>query len=92
MKVTLDLDHIQLTILHALLGQSNDGVTAKIVRDEAREYAYTDEAIYEIYKRILAYINNRPTYAPFGDKLTDLFEAIDDAMIKCGKAFKEGTI
>lgn len=89
MKVTLDLNHIQLTILHALIGQASDIATSKIVIDEAREYSYTDETIYEVYKRTLAHINNHPTYTPFGEELGDLFRSIDDAMTAVGKNFNK---
>ena len=88
MKVTLDLDHVQLTILHTLVGQSGDTAISKKVVEEAQEYSYTDENIFEAYKHTLAYINNHPTYLPFGDELSDLFEKIDNAMTECGKAFK----
>lgn len=89
MKVTLDLDHIQLTILHALIGESSNEATAKAVVTEAQEYSYMNEDIARVYKRTLAYISNHPTHVPFGYKLGELFEAIDDAMTECGRTFKE---
>lgn len=91
MKVTLELNNIQVAILHALLGQATISTVANAVREDYEEYLATESnsAVYGAYERVIAYMNNHPSYAPFGDEEDNLFDALDDAMTLIGKKFNE---
>lgn len=90
MTITLTLNNRQVAMLHALLGQATTSTITNAVRNTYEEYLVTESnsAVCGAYERIIAYMNNHPTYAPFGNENTELFEALDDAMALIGRNFQ----
>ena len=90
MTITLTLNNIQVAMLHAIFGEAT---TQNIVNAVNNEYSNflndcPNDPICTAYKHTVAFMNNHPTYAPFGDDTTDLLEALDDAMRTIGRNFK----
>ena len=87
MTITLTLNNRQVAMLHAIFGEAT---TQSIVNAVSNEYSnflndYPNDPICTAYKHTVAFMNNHPTYAPFGDDTTDLLEALDDAMRTIGR-------
>lgn len=92
MNITLNLDNIQVAILHALLGQATASTITEAVRDEYNQLTeQSNPVICEAYKHVIAYMNNHPSYVPFGDADSRLFDALDDAMATIGRSFNKST-
>ena len=90
MTITLTLNNIQVAMLHAIFGEAT---TQNIVNAVSNEYSNflndcPNDPICTAYKHTVAFMNNHPIYAPFGDDNIDLFEALDDAMRTIGRNFK----
>ena len=90
MTITLTLNNRQVAMLHAIFGEAT---TQNIMNAVSNEYSNflndcPNDPICTAYKRTVAFMNNHPTYAPFGDDNTDLFEALDDAMRTIGRNLK----
>lgn len=87
MTITLTLNNRQVTILHALLRQASIFDITNAVTNESAYYIddFPNDPICTAYKHTVAFMNNHPTYAPFGDDTTDLLEALDDAMRTIGR-------
>lgn len=91
MTITLTLNNIQVAILHALLGQATTSTIVNAIRDDYEEYLATESnsAVSGAYERVIAYMNNHPSHAPFGDEDSKLFDALDDAMALIGRNFNK---
>lgn len=87
MKVTLDLNNIQLTILHALLGATTAQEIAKIIR-ETNEDVSIMSSVGKVYGRAVAFIDNHPATAPLGEEDNTLFDTLDNAMLAMGDVFR----
>lgn len=90
MTITLTLNNRQLAMLHALLGEATFQDTVNAIRRTYEEYLITESnsAVTAAYERVIAYVNNHPGYAPFGDEEQELFVALDDAMALIGRNFQ----
>ena len=87
MTLTLTLKNRQLAMLHAIFGATT---TQRIMNAVSNEYSNflndcPNDPICTAYKHTVAFMNNHPIYAPFGDDTTDLLEALDDAMRTIGR-------
>lgn len=95
MTITLTLNNRQVAMLHAIFGEASTFDIAKAVSNEYSNFLNDcpNDPICTAYKHTVAFMNNHPTYAPFGDDTTDLLEALDDAMRTIGRNFnnKEDT-
>lgn len=93
MTITLTLNNRQVAMLHAIFGEATTFDIAKAINSEYVNYLEDcpNDPICTAYKHTVAFMNNHPTYAPFGDDTTDLLEALDDAMrtIGCNLESKE---
>lgn len=89
MNITLTLNNRQVAILHALLGQATTSDIINAVRNDYEQYLATESnsAVCSAYERVIAYMNNHPSYIPFGDEDSKLFDALDDAMAMIGRSF-----
>lgn len=90
MTITLTLNNRQVAMLHAIFGAAT---TQSIVNAVSNEYSNflndcPNDPICTAYEHTVAFMNNHPTYAPFSDDNTDLFEALDDAMRTIGRNLK----
>lgn len=90
MTITLTLNNRQVAMLHALFGLSTTQSITDAIRQNYEDYLSTEynSAVTTAYERVIAYMNNHPTYAPFGNENTELFEALDDAMAMIGRSFQ----
>lgn len=93
MTITLTLNNRQVAMLHAIFGEAT---TQNIVNAVSNEYSNflndcPNDPICTAYKHTVAFMNNHPIYAPFGDDNIDLFQTLDDAMrtIGCNLESKE---
>lgn len=93
MTITLTLNNRQVAMLHAIFGEAT---TQNIVNAVSNEYSNflndcPNDPVCTAYKHTVAFMNNHPTHAPFGDDNTDLFEILDNAMrtIGCNLESKE---
>ena len=87
MTITLTLNNRQVAMLHAIFGEAT---AQSIMNAASNEYSNflndcPDDPICTTYKHTVAFMNNHPTYAPFDDDNTDLFEVLDDAMRTIGR-------
>ena len=87
MTITLTLNNRQVAMLHAIFGKAT---TQSIMNAVCNEYSNflndcPNDPICTTYKHTIAFMNNHPAYAPFGDDTTDLLEALDDAMRTIGR-------
>ena len=87
MTITLTLNNRQVAMLHAIFGEAT---TQNIVNAVSNEYSNflndcPNDPICTTYKHTVAFMNNHPTYAPFGNDDDDLFEALGDAMRTIGR-------
>ena len=87
MTITLTLNNRQVAMLHAIFGEAT---TQSIMNAVSNEYSNflndcPNDPICTAYKHTVAFMNNHPAYAPFGDDTTDLLEALDDAMRTIGR-------
>ena len=87
MTITLTLNNRQVAMLHAIFGEATTFDIAKTIDREYINYLNDspNDPICAAYKHTVAFMNNHPTYAPFGDDTTDLLEALDDAMRTIGR-------
>ena len=90
MTITLTLNNRQVAMLHAIFGEAT---TQSIMNAVSNEYSNflndcPNDPICTAYKHTVAFMNNHPTDAPFGDDNTDLFEVLDDAMRAIGRNLK----
>lgn len=90
MTITLTLNNRQVAMLHAIFGETT---TQSIMNAVSNEYSNflndcPNDPICTAYKHTVAFMNNHPTYAPFGDDNIELFEALDDAMCAIGRNLK----
>lgn len=87
MTITLTLNNRQVAMLHAIFGEATTFDIAKAINIEYASYFEDspNDPICTAYKHTVAFMNNHPIYAPFGDDTTDLLEALDDAMRTIGR-------
>ena len=87
MTITLTLNNRQVAMLHAIFGETTKPDIANAVNNEYASYLEDspNDPICTAYKHAVVFMNNHPTYAPFGDDEADLFEALDDAMRTIGR-------
>lgn len=90
MTITLTLNNRQVAMLHAIFGEATTPDIANTINGEYASYLEScpDDPICTAYEHTVAFMNSHPTYAPFGDDNTDLFEALDDAMRTIGRNLK----
>ena len=90
MTITLTLNNRQVAMLHAIFGEATTADTANAVNNEYASCLEScpNDPICTAYKHVVGFMNNHPTYSPFGDDNTDLFEALDDAMRTIGRNLK----
>ena len=90
MTITLTLNNIQVAMLHAIFGEATTFDIAKAINGEYVNYLEDcpNDPVCTAYKHTVAFMNNHPTHAPFGDDNTDLFEILDNAMRTIGRNFK----
>ena len=91
MTITLTLNNRQVAMLHAIFGETT---TQSIMNAVSNEYSNflndcPNDPICTTYKHTVAFMNNHPTYAPFGDEDSKLFDALDDAMALIGRNFNK---
>lgn len=91
MTITLTLNNRQIAMLHALFGEATTQNTVSAIKRSYAEYlsSESNSAVTTAYERVIAYMNNHPTYAPFGNESTELFKALDDAMAMIGRNFQD---
>ena len=93
MTITLTLNNRQVAMLHAIFGEATTFDIAKAIDSEYVNYLEDcpNDPVCTAYKHTVAFMNNHPTHAPFGDDNTDLFEILDNAMrtIGCNLESKE---
>lgn len=87
MTITLTLNNRQVAMLHAIFGETTKPDIVNAVNSEYASYLEDspNDPICTAYKHAVVFMNNHPTYAPFGDDDADLFEALDDAMRTIGR-------
>ena len=87
MTITLTLNNRQVAMLHAIFGEATRPDVVNAVNSEYASYPEDspNDPICTAYKHAVVFMNNHPTYAPFGDDTTDLLEALDDAMRTIGR-------
>lgn len=87
MTITLTLNNRQVAMLHAIFGEATNPDIANAVNSEYATYLKDspNDPICTAYKHTVAFMNNHPAHAPFGDDNTDLFEILDDAMRTIGR-------
>ena len=87
MTITLTLNNRQVAMLHAIFGETTKPDIVNAVNSEYASYLEDspNDPICAAYKHAVVFMNNHPTYAPFGDDTTDLLEALDDAMRTIGR-------
>ena len=87
MTITLTLNNRQVTMLHAIFGEATTFDIVNAVNNEYSNFLNDcpNDPICTTYKHTVAFMNNHPTYAPFGDDTTDLLEALDNAMRTIGR-------
>ena len=90
MTITLTLNNRQVAMLHAIFGEATTFDIAKAINGEYVNYLEDcpNDPVCTAYKHTVAFMNNHPIYAPFGDDNIDLFEALDNAMRTIGCNFK----
>lgn len=86
MKATLELNNIQLTILHALVGHSTAQEIANIVHITNEDMPVAS-SVGKVYRRAIAFMNNHPTTSPLGDEDNALFDILDNAMLYMGDIY-----
>lgn len=85
MKVTLELNNIQLTILHALLGATTAQEIAKVIRETNVDMSMS--SVGKVYRRAVAFIDNHPATSPLGEEDNMLFDTLDNAMLSIGDVY-----
>ena len=87
MTITLTLNNIQVAMLHAIFGEATTFDIAKAIDSEYVNYLEDcpNDPVCTAYKHTVAFMNNHPIYAPFGDDNIDLFEILDNAMRVIGR-------
>ena len=87
MTITLTLNNRQVAMLHAIFGEATKPDIVNAVNGEYASYLEDspNDPICTAYKHAVVFMNNHPTYAPFGDDDDSLFEALNDAMRTIGR-------